>query len=170
MDFKLYRLYEQGAGPGRRVVKLVTRSQGERMVRSKTAQQGLDWDGVTLCFQLIDTRASGAVPTYQEKNKGSFSNLSIDEMPAEISSAAFSQPEMMAIAGTKFRHGRSRTARMSEQQRRARVQRIYDDGVLRNGSTIRGIKVKPEDLVERATNKFRAWQQIPVLMDRFREV
>lgn len=167
MDYRSYRLYEQGAGPTKRFVKLITRVEGERMVRSKTALEGLDWDGVTPCFRLIDASAAGAVPTMKKSAKP-FSND--DHVPAEVSSAAFSQPEMMAIAGTKFKHGRSRTARLNEEQREARVQRIYDEGLLRNGATVRGIKVKPEDTVERATNKYRAWATIPALMDRVRVV
>lgn len=162
MDFNSYRLYEPGAGPTKRFVKLVTRGEGERMVRSKTAQEGLDWDGVTPCFRLIGSGAAGAVPTTPQSAMG----LAGLETPA----TAFSMAEMNAIAGTKFKHGRSRTARMSEAQRQARVQQIYDDGIVRNGATIRGIKANAEDMVERATNKFRGFQQMSALMDRVRVV
>jgi hypothetical protein len=162
VDFKSYRLYEQGAGL-RRVVKLITRTEGERMVRSETAQEGLDWDGVTLCFQLIGASAASAVPTFVPRSKMGITGL-------ETPNTAFSQPEVLAIAGTKFKHGRSRTKRMSDAQREDRARRIYDDGIVRNGARVYGLKVGPEDLVERATNKYNAWATLPVLMDRFREV
>lgn len=147
MDFLSYRLYEQGAGLGRRIVRLVTRSQGERMVRSKTAQAGLDWDGETLCFQLIDASAVSAVPTF----------VPMQALEIERSSTAFSQPEVMAIAGNQFRHGRSLTSRMTEEQRKNRKDR-------------RGKQLPPEDLAERAANKLQAWGQLPALLDRVREV
>lgn len=164
IDYKSYRLYEQGDGPTRRFVKLVTRVEGERMVRGNMAQAGLDHDGETLCFRLTEASVAATV------RKAIPAGYQDNDMPAEISSAAFSQPEMMAIAGTKFKHGRSRTARMSEEQRQARVKRIYDDGLVRNGATVRGVKVKPEDMVERATNKFRGFALYPMLMDRVRVV
>jgi hypothetical protein len=59
---------------------------------------------------------------------------------------------------------------MSDAQREERARRIYDDGIVRNGARVYGLKVGPEDLVERATNKYNAWATLPVLMDRFREV
>jgi hypothetical protein len=153
-DFYSYRLYEQGAGQSRRIVELITRAKGERMVRSKTAVEGLDWDGETLCFVRIGTSSVNAVPTF---------GLGVNWVPAdaepeiERSSTAFSKPEVMALAGTRFRHGRSLTARMTEEQRKNRKDR-------------RGKQLGPEDIVERATNKAKAWSQIPVLLDRVREV
>ena len=163
IDFTSYRLYELGATGSRRISELITRAKGERMVRSKTAAAGLDLDGKTLCFMRIDASNANAVPAIVRANKP----VSTEELPIEVSSTAFSIPEMDAVAGTRFKHGRSRTASMSEYQREARVKRIYDESVARNGY---GVKAKPEDMVERATNKAKAWQQIPVLMDRMREV
>jgi hypothetical protein len=156
VDFKSYRLYEQGAGQQLRVVELITRAAGERMVRRKTALAGVDVDGETLCFQLVEARSSSAVPAFVPQSALGLAGL-------ETPNTAFSQPEMLAIAGTNFKHGRSRTARMNDAQREERARRIYDE-------TFGRVKVGPEDLVESATNKFKAWAQLPVLQDRFRVV
>jgi hypothetical protein len=165
MDFQSYRLYELGATGSRRISELITRAKGERMVRSKTAEAGLDLDGKTLCFMRLDASSANAVPTIVPPKKLA---RSAEELPAEISSAAFSIPEMSAVAGTKFRHGRSRTARMSEQQRQSRVERIFEDSIARNGY---GIRAKPEDMVERATNKYLGFQTLgPAFQDLIREV
>jgi hypothetical protein len=154
MDYKSYRLYEQGVGQSRRIVGLVTRANGERMVRSKTAQAGLDVDGETLCFERIEASAVNAVPTFIVANKPTTIDVAI---PMEVSSTAFSKAEVQAIAGSNFRHGRSRTARMTEEQRKQRKDKS-------------GRPLAPEDLTERALNKRNAWSQIPVLLDRVREV
>lgn len=159
VDFKSYRLYEQGADSQWRIVRLVSRDEGERMVDSETAQAGLDWDGVTLCFQLNEASRVSVVPA---SSRTKISGVEIDP-----SNSAFSQPEIMAIAGTKFKHGRSRTASMNEPQREARAKRIYEASLLKPSYPV---KVGPEDMVERATNKMDAWARMPVLMDRFREV
>jgi len=154
VDFTSYRLYERGAGQSRRIVALISLAKGECMVRSKTAQAGLDWDGETPCFERIGTSMASAVPTFV-LGQGL---ASVDsDLPFEPSSTAFSEPEVQAIAGSRFRHGRSLTVRMTEEQRQNRKDR-------------RGKKLPPEDLTERATNKIKAWQQIPALMDRFHEV
>jgi hypothetical protein len=158
---KSYRLYEPGAGLGaRRIVGLISRASGERMVRGKTAQAGLDWDGETLCFERIDASAARAVPTFVPAG----ARRGDDEGPVlERSSTAFSQPELMAIAGGNFKGGKSRTERMSEAQRVARQERIYDESLRTTG---RIVKAKPEDLVERANNKQRAWERMgPALQE-----
>jgi hypothetical protein len=153
VDFTSYRLYERGAGPRGRIVGLISRAKGERMVRSKTAQAGLDWDGETLCFERIGTGAASAVPTFVPARPV----LEPSELPIERSSTGFTQPEMNAIAGTNFRYGRSRTSGMTEEQRQSRLDR-------------RGKRLPEEDLVETATNKLRAWQQLgPALQQLVRE-
>jgi hypothetical protein len=154
MDYKSYRLYEQGAGQSRRIVGLITRAAGERMVRSKTAHAGLDVDGKTLCFERIETSSENAVPTFIAANKPAPIDV---EISVEVSSTAFSKAEVQAIAGSNFRHGRSRTARMTDEQRKQRKNKY-------------GRPLAPEDLTERALNKVNAWSQIPVLLDRVREV
>jgi hypothetical protein len=146
MDYKSYRLYEKRAGQELRLVELVTRAKGERMIMAKTAEAGFDVDGVTLCFQL--TRTAATTTTSQS---------AMGMTGLETTNAAFTLPEMDAIAGVNFKHGRSRTARMSEQQRKERKDKY-------------GIPLPPEDRVEKATNKYKAWAQIPVLMDRVRVV
>jgi hypothetical protein len=163
MDFGSYRLYEQGAGPEPRIVRLVTRDEGECMVHSETALAGVDRDGRTLCFLLQEASAASAVPTYRETKKSS----KLTGMDLEPSNAVFTRPEMMAIAGSNFKHGRSRTASMNELQREARAKRIYEASLLKTSCPV---KVGPEDMVERATNKMKAWAQIPVLQDRMRTV
>jgi hypothetical protein len=144
VDFKSYRLYEQGAVSSRRVVALISRAKGERMVRSMTAQAGLDRDGETLCFHLLEASSACAVPTFVPKN----TNVTLtDEAIAEVSSAAFARAEVQAIAGRWFKHGSSRTARMNEEQRKNRRNQY-------------GIPLPPVDLVERATQKYEHWQEI----------
>jgi len=137
-DFSSYRLYHaDGAGH-----TLVSRSEGNRLVRRKLAQEGIDVDGVTPCFLSLKSSVARAARRRT--------------LPAETNSSdetcrTFARNEVLAIAGRHFKHGRSRTARMSEAQRAERAARIYEKSMEQTGV---GIKVHPEDLVERASNKF----------------
>lgn len=158
VDTGTYRLYEPGQVGGPRIVGLVSRVVGERMVRNQTAETGVDCDGATLCYMKKERN-----PPVAAKPRP----VTMTPSDSDPSNVAFSQPEMMAIAGTNFKHGRSRTKSMSEYQREKRQQRILEESIERNGYAI---KVGPEDIVERATNKLAAWAQIKVLQDRVRVV
>jgi hypothetical protein len=149
VDFSSYRLYEPGFRGGPRIVGLISREKGERMVRNQTAETGVDWDGKTLCFfskaakqvkPLVSTRPSQQI-----------------DVSAEASNTAFSRAEVDAIAGTKFRYGGSRTIEMTEEARSNRTHPVTHR------------VLPPEDLIERATNKFNAWQQLgPALQELVR--
>lgn len=155
-DFSSYRLYEQGAGSSRRrIVELITRAKGERMVRSATARAGLDWDGKTLCFERIDTSAASVVPAFVVANMPAPME---QDLSADISNPAFAKAEVQAIAGRWFKHGRSRTARMTDEQRANRKGRY-------------GMPLPPVDLVERAVNKYEGYKLLgPALQELVREV
>jgi hypothetical protein len=112
------------------------------MVRAGLAEELLEWDGKTTCYRQIPKSERERVvvsPRVAESDKA----------PVDTgSAAALTQKEVMAVAGTNFKHGRSRTACMTEEQRLRRI----------NGRN--GDRLPPEDLVERATAKLQAWAQI----------
>lgn len=136
VDAKFFRLYE-----GDRVSGLITWAEGRRMLAAEpaTAECDVEPDGKTLCFRRIlpeqpvrFLRAAGVVEF---------------ESSVDPSSCAFSVSEVMAIAGSNFRHGRSRTARMTDEQRANRKGRFDKP-------------LPPEDLVERAKNKQEEWARL----------
>lgn len=141
-DMGSYRLYGFSTTLQSSIVGLISRKTGERMVRRGLVEEGVDLDGATPCFRKLQPErgAKKSVPVVE---------FAID---SDESSAAFSQAEVMAIAGTGFRNGRSRTARMTDEQRAARVN-------LRTGR-----KLPAEDIVEKATNKFTQWNKIGNLL------
>lgn len=147
-DLGSYRLYGFSASLRASIVKLVSRRTGERMVRRGLAEEGLDLDGITPCFRKL--RA--------EKPSNHRRRPVEPASDSDESSAAFSQSEVMAIAGTEFRHGRSRTMRLTDEQRDLRV----------NPRT--GRKLPPEDIVERATNKYAQWAKIGNLLAEVKTV
>lgn len=150
VDSSSYRLYEFARSGSPRIVQLITRSKGERMVRKQLADVIADEGGKLLCFQL---KASTAPVRALVMDVSRTSYVKVDSEPSNM---AFSQAEMNAIAGTKFKHGRSRTARLSDEQREERAKRIYEATLMETG---RGVKVGPEDIVERATKKLEVWAE-----------
>lgn len=154
VDFRSYRLYEPGLNGGSRIVGLISRVKGERMVRKETAETGVDEDGETLCFRLKDIQRLGKRDSLVFANAKPVTQFPAD---AEPSSTVFSQGELMALAGRTFKHGRSRTARMSDEQRAQRKDKY-------------GRQLALEDLVERATNKFTVWAELgPALKELVHE-
>lgn len=146
-DTGSYRLYAFGA---RRVIALTSRKAVQRLVKQGRAEEGVDIDGKTVCFRMLVS---------EKKPSASTQDSTVDTVSSsEQSSAAFSQAELLAIAGRHFRHGRSRTARMTDAQRAARV------------NPENGRKLPEEDIVERATNKYNAWQQIGSLLAEVKHV
>ena len=156
-DASSYRLYQFSETARASIAKLITRRAGERMVRQGLAEEGVDLDGKTTCFRLLRCSKQASKPAPARE-------IVID---SDESDRGFSRDEVMAIAGRHFRHGRSRTARMSDEQRAARAKRIYDESVMRNGF---GVKVGPEDIIERATNKFNVWNEIGSLLAEVKTV
>lgn len=142
VSFRLYGVSVRSRGP---VVALITRKQADRLVKRGAAEEGLDLDGKTTCFRMTGHRPRRA-------SAAGLNAVTLSEFESQQSNTAFSQAEVMAIAGRWFKHGRSRTARMSEAQRAARINR-------KNGK-----RLPAEDLVERATNKYEAWNQIGSLL------
>jgi hypothetical protein len=157
-----YRLYEPCLTGGPRIVRLLSLGDGEKMVREKRAEQGVDADGATPCFCLVVERRSRVAPVGLRP----VSVPSTDLTGMQPSEAVFDKPEMDAIAGTNFANGKSRTAKMNEFQREQRQQQIFAT-TFADGRT--GVKVALEDKVERSTNKLKAWAQLPALLDRVRE-
>jgi hypothetical protein len=151
-DANSYRVYEFSDTSTRSIVKLVSRSMGDRMVRKGSAELMLEWDGKTPCYRLIPSAKAARKQMWRPRVEAV---NPIDLVPSLESSTAFSQAELLAIAGTKFKHGRSRTARMTEHQKAERVKRFAAD---------HGIRVAMEDQVERATDKKREWEQMGSLL------
>lgn len=154
VDTTSYRLYEITPNGSRRIAELISRAKAERLVRSKSATEAVDWDGKTTCyFRMVQPKGSkafrlGMAPVF----------VPVAEAESERSNTAFSKPEVSALAGTNFRHGRSLTARMTEEQRQNRKNR-------------HGKRLPTEDVVERATNKKKAWELMgPALQELVREV
>src|SRR6185312_13451098 len=99
-DFSSYRLYRADG-----THTLISRDAGGRLVRRKLAQEGTDTDGVTLCFLSLKVLVARA---------GRRRTLRRDTDSSEETCRTFSRNEVLAIAGRHFKHGRSRTAQMSE--------------------------------------------------------
>jgi hypothetical protein len=146
-DTGSYRLYAFGE---RRVLALTSRRAAERLVKKGRAEEGVDVDGKTVCFRMLVYVAKPSKARESAADKLASNS--------EESSTAFSQAELLAIAGRHFRHGRSRTARMTDAQRAARI------------NPKNGRKLPEEDIVERATNKYDAWQQIGSLLQEVKTV
>lgn len=141
-DTKSYRLYEVfGPDLVEHRVSLISRRHADRLVARGQAEEGLDVDGKTPCFMWLKPiqRASSSRQADQQESA---------EVSSEASSTAFSFEEVQAIAGSKFRHGRSRTARMTEEQRLRRTNRKT------------GKALPAEDIVERAANKLKEWNKV----------
>lgn len=153
VDYTSYRLYDISLDGSRRIAELISGAKAGRMVRAGTVTEAIDWDGKTPCFLRMDkASAVMARPVFAPKT------IALEDAEAERSNTAFSKPEVMALAGRHFRHGRSRTARMAEHQREQR-------------RDMRGRRLPAEDIVERATNKYDAWAQLgPALKELVREV
>jgi hypothetical protein len=144
---KSYRVYERD-----RVVELVSRERGLSLMKAGSVEEICDEHGQTLCFLRVAKRKPAAAPLGMR-------GVMVGEAEVERSSTAFTRPEVQALAGRHFRHGRSLTARMTDEQRANRVSRRT------------GRRLPPVDLVERAVNKFDAWAKIgPALQELVREV
>lgn len=146
IDTKSYRLYEIfGPDLVDHRVSLISRRHADRLVDRGKAAKGLDVDGKTTCFMWLKPieRVPSSRPAGQQEPA---------EVSSEASSTAFSFEEVQAIAGSKFRHGRSLTARMTEEQR------------LRRSNRKTGKALPAEDIVERATNKLKQWNKVGNLL------
>lgn len=135
-DTSIHRLYEAAPNGSKRIVRLITQTVGERMVRAGRAERGLDWDGETACY--MRQRCA--------RNRNTAAAIS-PEM--QESTSALTLAEVDAIAGTNFKHGKSRTAHLTESQKLSRGEHPMTHRVL-----------PPEDLVELATAKLKAWARI----------
>lgn len=145
-----HRVYEEHSSGSFRILELVSLESARRMVKTKAVNEALEQDGVTPCFVRVKIAGRPKLPL-------GVRFVNPQEPALERSSTAFTLPEMNALAGTKFKHGSSLTAKMTEEQRKARKDR-------------RGRQLPPEDLVERATKKKQAWEQLgPALQDLVRE-
>lgn len=152
-DYTSYRLYDISLDGSRQIAELISRAKADRMIRANSITEAVDWDGKATCFLRMEKpKVVRLYPVYAPVT------ISLEDAEAERSNAAFSKPEVMALAGRTFRHGRSRTARMTEYQREQRRDKC-------------GKRLRPEDVVERATNKQDAWAKLgPALKELIREV
>ena len=147
-DYPYCRLYGHDS---LRVERFVSVSAGRSMARKGHVEEGLDRDGVTPCFRRLRPLAKQVKARATRKV----------DVRDEDDVVVFARKDVEALAGRCFKDGRSRTARMSEEQKSARVQRIFAQN---------GAHVGMEDRVERATNKQRAWARIGGLLNEVKMV
>jgi hypothetical protein len=151
-DNKSYRLYEIfGPDLVEHRVSLISRSYADRLVACGQAEEALDVDGKTPCFIWLK-------PVERVASSRRADSAESGQSGSDVSCAAFSFAEVQAIAGSKFRHGRSRTARMTDEQRARRINRRT------------GRMLPSEDIVERATNKLKQWNTIGNLLAEVKTV
>lgn len=142
VSFRLYEVADRGAD---RIKALITRREGNAMVGRSAAIEGLDRDGKTPCFFCL--------PGPKVRMKSVPLPRSLQPYFETATANNFTKPEVVALAGRHMKDSRSRTAKMTEEQRRARCDR-------------RGNKLPAEDVMERATNKETAWAAMgPALSD-----
>ena len=146
------RVYEAHFNGKPRIRELVSVRKATRMVKAGDATVSTELDGETVCLVLIGPEVGAPLRPLGMRV------VNPKDMDLERSSTAFTLPEVNALAGTNFRHGRSLTARMTEEQRQARKDK-------------RGNQLPSEDLIERATNKKIAWGRLgPALQELVRLV
>ncbi|GGA80836.1 hypothetical protein GCM10011507_35070 [Edaphobacter acidisoli] len=155
MEIESYRLY--GYGAVLRIEAFVSLRAGRRMARRGHVEEGMDRDGITPCFRRLR-------PLAKQRKMRPTRKVEVRDEDAVV---VFARKDVEALAGRSFKDGRSHTARMSEEQKVARVERIFAESVERSGV---GIHVKMEDRVERATNKQNAWGKIGNLLNEVRVV
>jgi hypothetical protein len=147
-----YRVYEEHVSGSFRIIELASLRRARRLVKTGDVREAAEQDGETPCFVMV--KVVGGTPQAALGMRV----VNPKDMEIDRSSTAFTIPEMNALAGTKFRHGRSLTARMSEENRAKRKDR-------------RGRQLPVEDLVEKATNKKTEWGLSgPALQELVREV
>lgn len=125
---KEFKLYSDDTNPTPRVINRISGERGEGMVKAGEAIRVESGGGMIIAYQKC-IRA----PRAQE----------IVERVSPPSSTAFSRRENDAIAGSRFRDGRSRTMGLTSAERSERV---------RSGK-------RSEDLVECALNKFAVYKK-----------
>lgn len=146
-----YRVYEEHLSGSFRIVELASLRRARHLVRSSEVREAVELDGETPCF--VRVKVAGGSSRVLGRCA-----VSSREPVVERSSTAFTLPEVDALAGVNFRHGRSRTANLTDEQRLARVDK-------------RGRQLPIEDVVERAANKKLEWGKMgPGLQELVREV
>jgi len=144
-----------------RVIRRISEKEGDALVAARKATWVQNADGFLVGYQLIGERVRAVfVPGAPSKATQIIAALKkIEGLPRQLgadaridagnvadpvsspSNTAFSRAEVEAIAGLR---GKSRTMRMSEQQRKSRI--------LRN--------LIPEDLIESAQRKFEVYPDV----------
>jgi hypothetical protein len=136
-----------------RVIDLVTEEHGDRLVVAGKAKYVEDAAGFLVGYQLVGAKVVYVPPKPRSLSdpEPTAATAILENLPSgrlsspwrkpERSSAAFSRAENLAVAGLR---GESRTARMSEEKKKARI--------LRN--------LEPEDLVELATKKYEVYADV----------
>lgn len=139
-NLRLYGYSDMGSQP---ILALLTHKAGNLLVKRGKAVEGVDKDGVTPCFMMLKP----------EMAKGARRAAVLMDVE-EDATIAFSEKEVMAIAGRVFCCGASRTARMNDRQRQKRIER----------------GLRAEDLVERASRKLDDWLNVGGIRDVLRTI
>lgn len=122
-----FLLFDRNTTLGWRVTRRIGYEQGEKLWATGHARRVNDCNGQHIGYQLIQ----------QDKQS--------DGLPSLLGPVMLTAREMDLIAGTNFKYGKSRTARMSEAERITRLHPL----------TRR--MLPPEDPVERAQAKLKAF-------------
>lgn len=99
----------------RQILRWVSEEEAERLLSSGRAEALCDRETGELVAYRVLRQCERPRPRAQ------FHPYRMRELVPVPSSTAFSRSEINAIAGDRFSKGRSRTARMSEEQRRSRI-------------------------------------------------
>ncbi len=132
-----FDLCSSGVGRPVRVIRRISEEEGNQMVRGFRAVRIPDV-GPLKGFQLCSHPGAAA-----HIRKALFANR-LPEAARATSSAAFSKAEVDAIAGTKFKEGKSKTAGLTDEERAARILKGW----------------RGEDLVETSEAKLKIYSRV----------
>ena len=131
---KAFGLYSDNRNEIPKIIRRISGEKGEELVRTGRATRIENDEGTAVLAYQMTVRC---VPAARQLERA----VVLRSSPP--SCTAFSRAEIDALAGTKFRDGRSRTTGLSDIERARRVL---------NGQ-------RDEDLVEAAQNKFAQYPQ-----------